>query len=203
VALLQALRAGDEAAFLQLVDRYNASMIRIARAFVATRAAAEDVAQDTWLGVVKGVERFEGRSSFKTWLFQLVVNCAQTRGAREGRSVPFSALEAQGDDGPAVDPDRFHDASSRYAGHWASPPKPWADRALIDGETVRLASAEIERLPTAQRAVITMRDVEGLDAREVCDLLGISEGNQRVLLHRARCRVRASLERHLRREERP
>lgn len=195
--LLVELRSGDEGAFLQLVDRYNASMIRIARAYVGTRAAAEDVAQDAWLAVLNGIERFEGRSSLKTWLFRIVVNSARARGAREGRLVPFSALETRDDEGLAADPDRFHDASSRYAGNWASPPQPWAEQALIANETIRLVQAEIGRLPARQRAVITMRDVEGLEAREVCDLLGVSETNQRVLLHRARSQVRAALEQQL------
>lgn len=197
LGLLQALRAGDEGAFLKLVDRYNGSMIRLAQSYVRTRAAAEDAAQDAWLAVVTGVERFEGRSSLRTWLFRIVVLRAQTRGVQEGRTVPFSSMDGQGEGGADVDPDRFHDESSRYAGHWASPPTPWPDRALMDAETVRLVQAEIERLPAMQRAVVTLRDMEGLEAQEVCQALGLSGANQRVLLHRARCRMRAALEHHL------
>jgi RNA polymerase sigma-70 factor (ECF subfamily) len=195
--LVRALRAGEEGAFLELVDRYNGSMIRLAQSYVRTRAAAEDVAQDAWLAVVAGVERFEGRSSLRTWLFRIVVLRAQTRGARESRSVPFSSMDGQGEGGADVDPDRFHDESSRYAGHWASPPTPWPDRALMDAETRCFLQAEIERLPAMQRAVVTLRDMEGLEAQEVCQALGLSGANQRVLLHRARCRMRAALERHL------
>ncbi|HET9553712.1 MAG TPA: sigma-70 family RNA polymerase sigma factor [Anaeromyxobacteraceae bacterium] len=204
-ALLEALRQGDERAFLALVDRYQAAMLRVARAYVSA-AAAEDVAQEAWLGVVRGAERFEGRSSVKTWLFRIVVYCARTRRARDGRSVPLSALEAEGgedDAGPAVDPDRFLDVASRYPGHWASPPQPFAEERLISAEAARRVREEIERLPPSQRAVITLRDVEGLEAREACDLLGLTEANQRVLLHRARSRVRAALERHLGEEGRP
>ena len=191
-ALLDRLRAGDEAAFMELVERHHAALVRLAQSFVSSRAVAEEVAQETWLGVLRGIDRFEGRSSLKTWIFRILVNRAKTRGEREARSVPFSSLESE--DGPSVDPDRFVEA-----GGWASPPRPWegepVDR-LLAGEARAVIDAAIERLPPAQRRVITLRDVEGWPAEEVCDALGLSEANQRVLLHRARSKARAALEAH-------
>ncbi|MFT3916855.1 MAG: sigma-70 family RNA polymerase sigma factor [Anaeromyxobacteraceae bacterium] len=193
-ALVEALQAGDEAAFLALVDRYHAEMVRVASTIVRTRASAEDVVQEAWLGVVQRVHAFESRSSVRTWLFRIVTNCAKGRRARE-RDVPFSALAEQGaEEGPTVDPDRFHAASETYAGQWSRPPEAWADDKLAAHQAARRVHEEIERLPAAQRAVIVLRDVEGLSSEEVCESLGISDGNQRVLLHRARARVRAAVE---------
>jgi RNA polymerase sigma-70 factor (ECF subfamily) len=192
-ALLDRLRAGDEAAFMELVERHHAALVRLAQSYVSSRAVAEEVAQETWLGVLRGIDRFEGRSSLKTWIFRILVNRAKTRGEREARSVPFSSIE--GDDGPSVDPDRFIEA-----GAWASPPRPWegepVDR-LLAGEARGVIDAAIERLPPAQRRVITLRDVEGLAADEVSGLLDVTDGNQRVLLHRARSKVRQALEDYL------
>ncbi len=176
-----------------LVDRYHAGLLRVARTYVRTREAAEDVVQDTFLGIVKGIETFEGRSSVKTWMFRILVNRAQTRGARDGRSTPFSSLSDDGS--PTVDPDRF-EKSGRWAGTWTTPPShdtmPEA-QSLADELGSRLRAA-IDALPDAQRAVIELRDVQGLPSIEVCELLDLSEVNQRVLLHRARARVRTLLE---------
>ena len=195
--LLAALRRGDERAFAGLIDRYHASMVRVARSYVATREAAEDVVQETWLGVIKGLDSFEGRSSLKTWIFRILVNRARTRGQREARSQPFSAIASGGDE-PAVDPARFYD-TGRWVGFWSAPPtlhSP-AEQQLIATEAGQQILAAIGQLPDSQRIVITLRDVEGLSASEVCDLLDISEANQRVLLHRARTKARAALERYL------
>jgi RNA polymerase sigma-70 factor (ECF subfamily) len=190
-ALAAALRAGDEAAFRGLVLRHHAALVRLARASVSSHAVAEEVAQETWLAVIQGIDRFEGRSSLKSWIFAILVNRARSRGVREQRIVPMSSLGGDGDDGPAVDADRFVAAGQRWGGHWSSPPVPWEEPAE------RLIAKEaIERLPTQQRAVVSLRDVEGWSSAEVCALMELSEGNQRVLLHRGRARVRAALEDH-------
>ena len=198
--LLEGLRAGDEAAFTELVDRYSSSMLRVARMYVPSQAVAEEVVQETWLGVLTGLERFEGRSSLKTWLFRILVNRARTRGERERRTVPFATLagrEAEGED-PAVGPERFFPADhDRWPHHWASPPERWdesPERSLQSAETLRVVRDAIEKLPPMQRLVITMRDLEGWDSEEVRNALEISETNQRVLLHRARSKVRTALE---------
>ncbi len=200
--LLVRLRRGDERAFRMLVERYNATMLRVARLHVRDHQAAEEVVQETWLAVVKGLERFEERSTLKTWLFRILTNRAKTRGEREARSVPFSAValaDASGDD-PAVDADRFQGPGGRYPGHWASPPARWEtlpDERLLSQETLRIVNEAVDMLPPAQREVIRLRDIEGWEADEVCDALGVSHGNQRVLLHRARSKVRTALERYL------
>jgi len=179
-ALVARLRAGDEAAFAFLVDMYGRSMLRVARLYVRDRAAAEEVVADTWLAVLRGIDRFEGRSSLRTWIFSILVNLAKTRGVRESRTVPFSALA--GDDAesgePSVPGDRFLPAGSPWPGTWSSV----FDRA-------------IEGLPEMQRRVVTLRDVEGWPAGEVAELLGISDENQRVLLHRARTKLREAIDR--------
>jgi RNA polymerase sigma-70 factor (ECF subfamily) len=199
---LAALRAGDERAFLALVNRHHAAMVRVARLHVSSTALAEEVVQDAWLGVLKGLHLFEGRSSLKGWIFRILVNCAKSRGVREVRSVPMSALDAEDDDGaPTVPEDRFRGESELWAGRWARPPTAWTDDQLASAETVALARGAIETLPPAQKTVITLRDVDGWESAEVCELLGISEANQRVLLHRARAKVRASLEARLGAEE--
>jgi RNA polymerase sigma-70 factor (ECF subfamily) len=194
--LLAALRGGDEQAFAGLIDRYHGSMMRVARSYVASREAAEDVVQETWLGVIKGLDAFEGRSSLKTWIFRILVNRARTRGQREARSQPFSAIGHGGDE-PAVDPARFCE-TGRWAGFWSAPPthSP-AEQQVIAAEAGQQCLAAIGQLPDSQRIVITLRDVQGLSASEVCDLLDISAANQRVLLHRARTKARAALERYL------
>jgi RNA polymerase sigma-70 factor (ECF subfamily) len=195
--LVDGLRAGDEGAFAELMRLYGAGMLRVAQMYVSSRAVAEDVVQEAWVGVLRGIGRFEGRSSLKTWLFRIVANTAKTRGVREARSIPFSAL---GDDSgePTVDPDRFLGDGERFAGHWAAPPQAWAPEArLLEDETLAVIERAIEQLPPAQRAVITMRDVQGFTAEEVCNALGVSETNGRVLLHRARAKVRSALEEYL------
>jgi RNA polymerase sigma-70 factor, ECF subfamily len=196
--LVEALQRGDEAAFTSLVEELTPSMLRVARLYVPTQAVAEDVVQEAWLGVLRGIDRFESRSSLKTWIFRILTNTAKTRGIREGRSVPFSSLGADELDGPAVDPDRFLGEDSRFPGHWAAPPRAWeGGERLLELETLDLIEREIAKLPPAQAVVITMRDVEGFDADEVCNALGISETNQRVLLHRARSKVRRALEEYM------
>ncbi len=190
--LVERLRARDEAAFAELVRRHNASLLRVARLFVPTAAIAEDVVQDAWLGVLRGIDRFEGRSSLKTWIFRILTNTAKTRGQREGRSIPFSALEDEGTFEPTVERERF-----AGAGHWATPPRAWPEERLLSNETREVIESAIERLPPSQRAVITLRDVEGWSADDVRNALELSETNQRVLLHRARAKVRRALEHYL------
>ena len=198
---VEALRAGDERVFRELIERYTASMIRVALMYVRTRPVAEEVVQDTWIGVLGSLPRFEGRSSLRTWIFRILANQARTRARREARSVPFSSLAGPGDDGPTVDPDRFLGADHpAFPGHWASPPRSWEgtpEQELLAGETRERVQDAIDMLPASQRAVISLRDVEGWSSQEVCDLLAISEGNQRVLLHRARAKVREALEEYL------
>jgi RNA polymerase sigma-70 factor (ECF subfamily) len=192
-ALVDRLRAGDEAAFAELVREYQPSLLRFARLFVSTPAVAEEVVQETWLGVLKGIDRFEGRSSLKTWIFRILANTAKTRAQREGRSIPFSALEdAEGNFEPAVERSRF-----AGAGHWAVPPPQWPEERLLGAETRSVIAGAIQTLPPTQRAVISLRDIEGWSADEVRNALDLSETNQRVLLHRARARVRRELERYL------
>jgi RNA polymerase sigma-70 factor, ECF subfamily len=185
-AVIQLLRSGDEHAFTELVERYHTRLIRFALTFVTTAAAAEDVAQDTWAAVIAGLNRFEGRSSLQTWIFQICANRARTHGGREHRTVPLALDE------PAVETSRFNGS-----GAWSSPPEPWPsvdDR--LDAEALApLVRTVIDQLPEVQRQVVTLRDVEGLTAQEACEVLSISEANQRVLLHRGRARVRSELER--------
>lgn len=199
-ALVAALRQGDEVAFGWLLDRYDRSLRCLARTFVSTPAAADEVVQETWLAVVEGIDRFEGRAALKTWLHRILVNRARTRGTRDKRSVPFSSLADDGL-GPTFPPDRFLPPDDpRWPGHWAVPPTPWdelpADR-LEAVETLRVVRAAIAALPQPHRTVITLRDVEGWSAPEVCAVLDLTAGNQRVVLHRARARVRAAIEAHL------
>jgi RNA polymerase sigma-70 factor (ECF subfamily) len=184
--LLDRLRAGDEQAFVILVRRHHAAMVRLASSFVPSAAVAEEVVQDTWVGVLRGIGAFEGRASLRTWLFRILVNRARTAGARERRSV------AVGDADPAVDPARFDET-----GHWLSPPEHWVDEAddrLYSAKMANRVRSAIEDLPARQREVVTLRDVEGLSSDEVCSVLDISEGNQRVLLHRGRSRLRQVIE---------
>ena len=197
--LLARLRAGDERAFETLVARYYPTMLAVAQHHVKSRAVAEEVVQEAWLGVLKGLDRFEGRSSLKTWILRILVNTAKTRGVRESRIVPYSSLAPAGDE-PSVEPERFRGAGDPYPGHWQAYPGTWhrlPEETLSDAETLRVVIAAIEQLPPAQRTVIAMRDIQGCGAEEVCALLEVSEANQRVLLHRARSKVRAALERHL------
>ena len=194
--LVAALRAGDEAVFARLVREQGPGMLRIARNYVSTRAVAEEVVQEAWLGVLRGLDRFEGRSSFKTWLYRILTNTAMSRGERESRSVPFATLAGESaDDEPAVDPGRFM-TEGRWAGHWSVPPESWGspEPCLLAAEAREVIDRAIAQLPGAQAIVLTMCDIEGFEPDEVCNVLGISLTNQRVLLHRARARVRQALE---------
>jgi RNA polymerase sigma-70 factor (ECF subfamily) len=192
--LIAKLRAGDEAAFRELIATYHPMFVRVARAYVPTQTAAEEVAADTWLAVLEGIDRFQERSSLKTWLFRILTNKAKTRGMRERRSLPFSALESEDS---SVDPDRFHGPEHQWPGHWAAAPQGFPEERLLAAETREVVERAIAALPPAQRAVISLRDIEGWDAEEVCNALTLSETNQRVLLHRARSAVRAALETYL------
>jgi RNA polymerase sigma-70 factor (ECF subfamily) len=200
--LVDALRAGDEHAFMDAVGQYSPLMLRVAMLHVSSRAVAEEVVQEAWLGVLTGIGRFEGRASFKTWLFRILTNTAKTRAEREKRSVPFSSLvsaELEGGE-PSVEPDRFLPEGERWASYWASTPRRFdelPEQRLLSGETLGVAQVAIAALPDAQRTVITMRDVAGFSSEDVCAALEISEVNQRVLLHRARTKVRKALEQHL------
>jgi len=199
-AQVEALRRGDEGAFTALVAMYHASLLRLALSYVATREQAEDAVQETWLAVLNGIDRFEGRASLKTWIFRILVNRAKTKGVREHRSIPFSSLEAEGE-GPeaSVDPARFRDGG-RLAGAWSAPPETWEgvpEDRLLSVETRAVVDDAIAALPAMQRAVITLRDVRGFTAPEAREVLGLTDANQRVLLHRARSKVRARLEEYL------
>ena len=201
--LIRSLRDGDESAFAMLVEEHGAAMLRVAQMYVRSRAVAEEVVQEAWLGVLKGIERFEGRSSLRTWIFRIVTNVAKTRGVREGRSVPFSALVAEEElEGPSVPSERFRPPGDRWATHWAVPPEEWAvpEDGLLDAEARQMLAEAIASLPPAQRQVIALRDVEGWSAEEVCNVLDLSETNQRVLLHRARTKVRQALDDYVRGE---
>lgn len=206
--IVRALRAGNETAFVMLVERYQPSMLRIARMYVSTQAVAEEVVGDAWVGVLKSLDGFEGRSSLRTWIFRILVNIAKTRGRREARTVPFSSLWTPdpGDD-PSVEPERFRPPGDRAApGHWADPPVAWdaiPEERLVAKETLARVAAAIEALPPNQREVIRLRDVLGWSSNDVRNALELSETNQRVLLHRARAKVRRALEGYLSAEEAP
>jgi RNA polymerase sigma-70 factor (ECF subfamily) len=199
---IEALRAGDEAAFVDLIHAHHAVLLRVAMTYVSSRAVAEEVVQETWLGVLKGLDRFERRSSLKTWIFSIAANIARTRAVREGRCLPFSSLSGIDDERSehSVDPDRFfsHD-HPRHPGHWARGPASWEmpEERLLSGETRDVILAAIEQLPPAQRLVVTLRDIEGWSGEETCRALELTDGNQRVLLHRARSKLRAALELYL------
>lgn len=199
-ALIEALRAGDERAFRMVFDRFDPLMRRVARGYARSDAVAEEIVQEAWLGVIRGIDRFEGRSSLKTWIFRILINVALTRAGREARTIPFSAAAPPSEDGSSVDPDRFFPPDhERWPGHWRLGPAPWGipdERALakeLRGEIL----AAVDSLNDSQREVIALRDIGGWDSKEVCNALGISEVNQRVLLHRARSKVRAAVERRL------
>jgi RNA polymerase sigma-70 factor (ECF subfamily) len=198
--LVASLRRGDEAAFAWLLDRYGASLQRLARSYVATAAAAEEAVQETWVAVITGIDRFEQRASLKTWLYRILINVARSKGVREHRSVPFASLADELDqDEPAVDPTRFVGAGDARAGSWAAPPVPWdeePERRLLAAETLAVVEAAIATLPPHQARVLRLRDLEGWASPEVCNALDLSETNQRVLLHRARAKVRQALESH-------
>jgi RNA polymerase sigma-70 factor (ECF subfamily) len=194
---LAALQRGDETVFVELVRQHQALMMRVALRYVRNRTVAEEVVQETWLGVLNGLERFEGRAALKTWMLRILTNRAITRAQREGRAVPFSSLGDDGDGEPLVDPDRFRPESDRWAGGWKAFPQPLPEERLLERETLAMIDAAIAELPERQHTVIVMRDIEGWTAEEVCQSLEISEANQRVLLHRARSKVRSCLESYL------
>lgn len=172
---------------VKLVKEHHVALVRLARTFVQSQAIAEEVAQETWVAVIDGYGGFEGRSSFKTWLFRILVNRARTRGKKEGREIAFDTTEEEA-----------HPDEERFTlGFWSSAPKPWPDDAIDAKRAVGIVKREVENLPATQRAVVLMRDVEGLDAKEVCNVLGIEETHQRVLLHRGRARLRSLIEKEL------
>lgn len=189
------LLAGDEAAFAQVVGAWSPGMRRLARVYVSTEESAAEVVQEAWLAVVQSVGTFAGRSSLRTWVYRIVANIAQRRGGREARAVPATGL-GDGSE-PTVDPARFAPPGHPHAGHWQHPPLPWPEQALLAAEVRAEVAAAVAGLPARQRVVITLRDVHGYDAAEVCSILEISAANQRVLLHRARAAVRTCLERYL------
>jgi len=198
--LVERLRDGDEATFARLIDAYSAPLLRLAVTYVQSPSVAEEVVQETWMAVVTGIGRFEGRSSVKTWLFKILTNKAKTRALSERRTVPFSDFDLDDGDEPAVDPSRFLPASHpQWPGHWATAPQPWSmgpEGTALDRETLAVLRSALEALPRAQRVVVALRDVHGWPAADVCAALELSEANQRVLLHRGRSRLRAVLERY-------
>jgi RNA polymerase sigma-70 factor, ECF subfamily len=199
--LIEQLRRGEEAAFVSLIDRYATPMLHLAMVYVKAWTVAEEVVQETWMAVLKGLNRFEGRSSLKTWIFRILTNCAKTRAQRESRSVPFSSLAEIDIDHSELtaDSDRFLPADHQWPGHWASFPtnrEDMPEERLLSQETHACLDRAIEALPANQREIISLRDIDGRTSDETCDLLGISEANQRVLLHRARSKVRRSLEKY-------
>ena len=200
--LLEALRQGDEAAFSSLIDRYHTRLLRVARSYVSSEAIAEEVVQETWLGVLEGIHQFEGRSSLKTWIFRILTNRAKTRGQREHRYVSFTDAAPQGEDEDdrAMEPERFHTSGPR-TGHWAVPPTTWdeqtPERLLSSKEGMTLLQQAIQALPANQRQIMIFRDIEGIDSEEICQSMNISATNQRVLLHRARTKVRSVLNQYI------
>jgi RNA polymerase sigma-70 factor (ECF subfamily) len=198
--LIERVRQGDEDAFLELVNRYGAVMQRIALSYVRTPSVAEEVVQDAWIGVLRSVHRFEGRSSVRTWLLRILANRARTRGAREARCTPFSSLVDHDDEGPSVAAERFQGSAERFPGGWRQFPTDWAtlpEERLLARETLDRVDAAIRELPVRQQEVIVLRDVEGWSSEEVCEALELTAVNQRVMLHRARSHVRARLESYL------
>jgi len=194
------LRAGDESAFMALVERLQPSMLRVARMYVSTAAVAEEVVQETWLGVLRGLDRFQGRSSLRTWIFRILTNIAKTRGQREGRSLPFASLAGDDLDAPAVDPDRFDTREASSRGAWSTLPDDWTgipEDRLLGRETLAVIGTAIDGLPPMQAEVIRLRDALGWTSEEVRNALDLTETNQRVLLHRARAKVRRALEAYL------
>jgi RNA polymerase sigma-70 factor, ECF subfamily len=196
--LVAGLRAGDDALFALLLDAWSGGMLRLARGFVSTPDSAAEVVQDAWLGVLEGIDRFAGRSSLKTWVYRILVNTAKRRRDRESRTVPWSSIGPEDDQGPTVDPARFRSPGEPKPGHWREFPEPWPspEQHALTVETRALLAAAVDRLPERQRVVIMLRDVAGYTADEVCSILEVTAANQRVLLHRARAFVRAELERY-------
>jgi RNA polymerase sigma-70 factor (ECF subfamily) len=196
---LAGLRAGDERTFRDLFARSYPMMKRVARSYVASDAVAEEIVQETWMAIMTGIDRFEGRSRLGTWMFSILTNQAKNHSARERRAVPLSCAAGSDIEEPAVDPDRFQKDDDAWPGHWATPPRPWQkpERRLLSLEARDHLKTALAQLPDRQRLIVGLRDVEGRSAEEVCDLLGLSQENQRVLLHRGRSRLRAVLEEYL------
>jgi len=195
--LLDRLRCGERTAFAELVDAWSPMLLRVALLHVSTRASAEEVVQETWLAVIRQLDRFEGRSSLRTWVFRILENQARSRGVREARAVPWSSAFGDSEvDGPTVDPTRFRGSPDPWAGGWTvqGRPGPWPEDAAMAAEVRRELGAALHELPARQRTVVELRDVHGLTSEEVCERLGVSPGNQRILLHRGRARLRARLE---------
>ncbi len=203
---IEMLRNGDEHAFTLLIERHHRAMLRLAMIYIPKQTIAEEVIQETWMGVLQGLSRFEGRSSLKTWIFHILTNRAKTVALREGRSIPFSSLSDTDTDinEPAVDPDRFFPPGAQKPGTWISLPENWdelPEQRLLSQETYSHIELAIQTLPPNQQAVITLHDVEGWTPEEICGVLDVSETNQRVLLHRARSKVRRALEQYLNEKE--
>jgi RNA polymerase sigma-70 factor (ECF subfamily) len=197
--LVAALRAGDERTFRDLFERNYPMMKRVARGYVDSDAVAEEIVQETWMAIVCGINRFEGRCALGTWIFSILTNQAKTHTARERRAVPFSSVATAEGDQPAVDPDRFQRNDDAWPGHWATPPRPWQkpERRLISLEVREQLRDALAELPERQRLIVGLRDIDGASAEEVCELLDISQENQRVLLHRGRSRLRDALDEYL------
>ena len=193
--LVDRLRSGDDEAFATILDAWSASMLRLARSIVSTEASAAEVVQETWVSVIRAIDGFEGRSSLRTWVYRILVNAAKRRAIQEQRAVPWSNLELS--DEPTVDPDAFQAAGEPWPGHWRTFPEQWPEQALLAAEFRDVVAEAVRRLPPQQRAVLTLRDIEGCTGPETCALLELSEGNQRVLLHRARARLRKDLDEHV------
>jgi RNA polymerase sigma-70 factor (ECF subfamily) len=196
---VERLRAGDEDAFMMLVEQHQAMMLRIARMYVSSQAVAEEVVQDAWLGILQGLPKFEGRSSLRTWMYRILANTAKTRGVREGRSQPFSAL-VDPDASPSIPESWFQRAGDPSPGSWSTLPSDWRgvpEDRLLAGETIRVVREAIDSLPPVQAEVIRLRDVLGWTSEDVRNVLDLSETNQRVLLHRARSRVRRAVDAYL------
>jgi RNA polymerase sigma-70 factor (ECF subfamily) len=193
--IIGALRKGDEHAFKDLFDQTNPMMKRVARGYVDSDAVADEIVQEAWMAVLTAIHRFEGRSALRTWIFSIVINQAKSHSARERRTLPLSCVGTCADDQPAVDPDRFQKDDDAWPGHWATPPRPWGkpDRRLLSLEARSRLKAALAQLPERQRLIVGLRDIEGFSAEEVCDVLDLSQENQRVLLHRGRSRLRAVL----------
>lgn len=200
-SLLKSLHGGDEDAFAWLVQQYHSSLKRLAWTYVQNERLADEITQETWVAVLKGLKRFEGRSSLKTWIFTILTNKAKTLGQREKRIMTFSEMDDTFNANPTVDSVRFRPSNSEtFAGHWVQDPSSWEDipeKQIMSQETLNMVRQAISTLPDNQRVVITLRDIEEFSSDEVCNILGISETNQRVLLHRARAKVRGELEKHL------
>jgi RNA polymerase sigma-70 factor (ECF subfamily) len=197
------LRARDESMFAALLDAWSPGMLRVARVYVADEHAAQDVVQEAWLGVLRGIAGFEFRASLRTWAYRILVNRAISRGSRDARVIPASSLTPTAEDyAPTVDPARFRGSDDPYPGHWRSHPARWPtpESELLAQETRRYLAAALQQLPTRQRIVVTLRDVEGYSSEQVCEILEISQANQRVLLHRARAALRTALEGHFTKE---